>query len=109
MNKLFQEESVFLRPIEKEDLHFIKQWQNDYDISRYTSVDTFIPRSLIEEEKWLENQYTINHKRIFVIVYNEQKVGYILYSGLDLKNRVCWVGVAIGNKEFQNKGIASTA
>lgn len=103
------DKKVKLLPIEKNHLESIQIWQNDYSISRYTSIDTFVPRNMFEEENWFTGQMALNNKRTYMISYLTEIVGFVSYSGLDLKNGVVFISIVIGNQKYRGKGIAKSA
>lgn len=106
---MFINNDIVLMPLEINHLEYIQRWQNDYSISRFTSIDTFIPRNFHEEEKWFDKQMSLTNKRTFIIKYVEDIVGFVSYSGVDLKNGIAYMSIVIGEEKYRGKGIAKTA
>lgn len=100
---------VKLRPIEIEDLKKLHQWRNDENIFSQLAGG-FIPTSKNEMSKWMDNfsKRDINNFR-FIIEYDGHSVGFISLTNVSYLNKNGVLGIYIGESDFQNKGIASSA
>jgi RimJ/RimL family protein N-acetyltransferase len=93
-------EKVILRAIERTDLERCHRWINDPEVSRYLQV--YLPVSLHEEEKWIENPN--QEGNLFAIEVDGTHIGNCGLHNIDWKNRHAELGILIGEKDFQNRG-----
>ncbi|GEM_PF-5533523 len=108
---MLENKGIKLLPLEENHLKLIQEWQNNYDITKYTTVNSFLPKSYNEEKKWFERKNNDPLSKVFiieVIAYSEL-VGFVSYSNLDYRNQKAYLSIVIGNKDFHGKGIASQA
>lgn len=100
---------VTLRPIEKDDLDLLFKWRNDELIFSQLGGGYF-PTSKTEMSKWMENFSKLDRTNIkFIVQYKEIGVGFISLSNTNYINRTSELGLYIGEKNYQGKGIASNA
>ncbi|WP_185807658.1 GNAT family N-acetyltransferase [Lysinibacillus telephonicus] len=106
---MLQNNKIQLKIIEKEDLDLIQKWNNNFNITQYTTLTSFFPRNRDEELSWYERKYKDNSARIFMIVIkeNDTKIGFISFSNLDYRNQKAMLSIVIGEEEYQGKGYAS--
>lgn len=101
---------VGLRPIEYRDLNKLNQWKNDEEIYRYLGGG-FLPVSIDIQNNWMESimDTTGNNKR-FMIENNEgESIGMIGLYKIQWINKICEIGIFIGEKNMQGKGYAKEA
>lgn len=100
---------VVLRPIEFEDLEFVRSLINNPDIEK-TIVGWALPLSRKDEEKWYANYSNTEHAIRYIIQTNQGKViGLTGLGNIDMKNG-CAKGMGIRiSSEVQSKGFATDA
>src|SRR5699024_10454275 len=98
-----------LRPIEKDDLDLLFKWRNDENIFSQLGGGYF-PTSKTEMSKWMDNFSKSDRTNIkFIVQYKEIGVGFISLSNTNYINKTSELGIYIGEKNYQGKGIASSA
>ena len=101
-------QKVCLRPIERSDIPTFVRWFNDPEVTRY--LQTYMPMSLAEEERWFEEYLGDKSQRIFGIVTMDGRlVGNIGLHRIDWKDRQAMLGIVIGEKECWGQGFGSDA
>lgn len=100
---------VVLRPIEFEDLEFIRSLINDPDIEK-TILGWALPLSKRDEEKWYANfSNTQQNIRYIIETFDGEVVGLTGLGNIDMKNGCAkGLGTRIAPK-FQSKGYATDA
>lgn len=98
---------VILRPIEYEDLEFIRTLINNPEIER-TIVGWALPISRKDEEKWYANYSNTEHAIRYIIqTYEGEIVGLTGLGNIDMKNG-CAKGMGIRIlPAVQSKGLAT--
>ena len=108
---LIRGERVFLRPAERDDLPRFVRWLNDADNAQYLSIRS--PMSLPMEEKWFETMLAAQGKSdyhfVICLVEDETPIGTIGLHGISWDNGDAAVGIAIGEKAFQGRGLGTDA
>lgn len=100
---------VKLRPILKTDLKNLNNWKNDEEVYKYLGGG-FNPISIDQHEKWIDNLITIdNQNKRFIIEYDGDSVGMIGLYSINNIYQNCEIGIYIGNRDYQGKGIAKTS
>ena len=100
---------IILRPIEYEDLEFVRSIINNPDIER-TIIGWAVPVSKKDEERWYSN-FSNNERAIrYMIETNDGNVvGLTGLGNIDMKNG-CAKGMGIRiSPEVQSKGLATDA
>jgi RimJ/RimL family protein N-acetyltransferase len=105
-------ERVKLGPIKREYIESFLKWFNDPEITQYLVI--YRPMTRMAEEEWMENLKTRENDILFGIVIpnedgTEKLIGNCGIHRIDWKNRVGEIGIAIGEKESQNKGFGTEA
>lgn len=97
---------VTLRPIEEEDLEFVRSLFNDPDIESMV-VGWSWPVSRFQHRKWFESLPPDSGKMRFVVETPEQgAVGVQMLEHIDWKNRVATTGgIKIARTDLRGKGI----
>lgn len=106
---MFIQNDLKLIPLEWEHLEYIKKWQNDYNISKNTTLDIIVLRNEKEEEEWFKNQIKLSNKRTFIVTVNNKVIGFVAYSSLNFKNGTAELSIVIGEEGYRGKGIAKRA
>ena len=103
---------IKLAPIKREDIDYFLKWFNDPEITQYLLM--YRPMTRMEEEDWIENLKKREDDIHFSIVIpsengSEKLIGNCGLHKIDWKNRVGNAGIAIGEKEYLNKGFGTEA
>lgn len=101
---------ITLRPIQTKDLEKLNKWKNNYDISKNLGSG-FQPISIDQQRNWMENMIDLtgNSRRFIIEEYKGQAIGMVGLYDINFVNRNCDFGIYLGEKEYQGKGIGSTA
>jgi len=105
-------ERVKLGPIKRVYIESFLKWFNDPEITRYLAA--YRPMTRMAEEAWMENLKNRENDIYFSILIpnedgTEKLIGNCGIHAIDWKNRVGEIGIAIGEKEYQNKGYGTEA
>ena len=100
---------VILRPIEFDDLEFIRSLINNPDIEK-TIVGWALPLSKQDEEKWYSSfSNTDKSIRYLIEDYQGNRVGLTGISNIDMKNGCAkMAGIRI-SPDVQSRGLATDA
>ena len=105
--------NVTLRPVKRGDLPYFLEWFNDPEIMQYLNM--YLPMTEMAEEKYIEELGTTRARTdaAFVIEVVEgdstKPIGTIGLHGIDSKDHCATFGIAIGNKDYWNKGYGTEA
>ena len=97
---------VVLRPLEREDLHFVHQMDNNANVMRYwfeEPYETFVELTALYDEH-IHDQT----ERRFVVVGDDKNVGLVELVEIDHVHRRAEFQIVIA-PEFQGKGLAKHA
>jgi RimJ/RimL family protein N-acetyltransferase len=104
-------EHVFLRPAERTDLPIFISWLNDAEVAEHLAIRA--PMSLAAEEAWfdglLERQGKTDYHFVICLRADEKPIGTIGLHALDFVNGTADFGIAIGDKDQQNRGFGTDA
>ena len=103
---------VKLGPIKREYIDSFLKWFNDPEITQYLVV--YRPMTRMAEEEWMENLKNRENDILFGITIlnkdsTEKLIGNCGIHRIDWKNRAAEMGIAIGEKEYQNMGYGTEA
>jgi len=104
--------NVVLRVVEKKDIPLLLLWFNDPEVIQY--LQFYLPLMELQEEKWLEQKSFSENDVVFLIeaIMEDGSLKPIGTCGLheiEWKNRKATAGIAIGDKDFWNKGLGTEA
>jgi len=107
-------EKVLLRPVKRSDIsHFLK-WFNDPEVIQHLNM--YLPMTEMAEEKWIEDLVTRGRAGTdahFVIEAidgdGNTPIGTIGLHGISPKDHGALLGIAIGEKDYWNKGYGTEA
>lgn len=105
-----EQKKITLEPIERFDLGLLKEWRNDPEIMQrtrqwreLTDEDQSVWFETLYKGKWPENlMWTIR-------IDDDERVGVCGLCHTDWIGRSAEVSIYVGDKEWQNKGIATEA
>ena len=101
---------VYLRAFEPEDYKKIYEWKQDNEIAlNYSGVRMF--SSTLNEKKWIEDRVfdKNNISCAICLKENDEFIGCIFLTDIDLINRTSQCPLFIGEKHFWGKGYATEA
>lgn len=104
---------VRLRAVERADLPTIQRWMNDPEILK--RIYTWRHLSVAAEERWLEGLTGSNTDFVFAIEATDGEgvsprfLGTTGIHGVDWKNRLCSVGIIIGEERERGRGFGTEA
>ncbi|PLW99220.1 MAG: GNAT family N-acetyltransferase [Marinilabiliales bacterium] len=109
---ILENNNVFLRAPEPEDLNILYQWENNTNIWQVSQ--TLVPFSKYILKKYIENShldiYEIKQARFIICSTKEKRpVGAIDIFDFDPANAKAGVGILIGSENDYNKAYASNA
>ena len=111
MNKLLENESLFLRAPEPEDLEVLYKWENDTDVWKYGSAISPYSKYVLKQYI-VDAQIDIFHSKQlrFMIVLHEKltPIGTIDLYDFEALNSRCGVGIYI-DQEWRKREFASQA
>ncbi|MDO4505972.1 MAG: GNAT family protein [Spirochaetales bacterium] len=99
---------IYLSPMTGEDAEKYAAFLNDLEVSKgllmsgaYLTVDG--------ERKWLENPNPSCQDYSIIDIEKEELIGSVGLDGIDLLNSTAELGVAIGNRDYWDKGYGAEA
>lgn len=99
-------DKVSIRPLEMEDLKFLHKWRNDKNIFDNLGGGYF-PKSYSEMSEWMPSFVrNTNEQQRFIILYENNVVGFISLTNINHKNGTSELGLYLGEKNYLGKGIA---
>jgi RimJ/RimL family protein N-acetyltransferase len=105
---ILQGEKVSLRPIKESDFDSFFKWHSDIEIRFQTAMHPF-PITERMEKEWFEKVINdiSNKKVIFIVEEDSSKlpIGYFQLTDINYLNRNSMLGIVIGEKEWQRKGL----
>ena len=101
-------EQVLLRPLKETDFENFYKWHLDDKIRFQAGMHPFVISERNERE-WFENVIKdFDNKRVlFSIVYiqTNELIGYFMLNDINLINKNAFLGIVIGEKQFQGLGL----
>lgn len=104
---------VLLRPVRRSDISYFLKWFNDPEVIQYLTM--YLPMTEMAEEKYIEELGTTRARTDapFVIEIIEgdstKPIGTIGLHGINNKDHNASFGIAIGEKDYWNKGYGTEA
>lgn len=104
-------ERVYLRAFEMNDLAVLNKLRNDEELYKYTGGNRYFISSAYDQ-KWIEDKIFNNKTQLYLAVClsaDAQLIGYLSVNDIDLLNRKAqWGGIVIDKNEAR-KGYATEA
>jgi len=101
-------DKINLRPVTESDFIRFYKWHTDGEIRFQTAMHPF-PVTERMETDWFEkvNNDISNKRVIFVVeeIFSKTAIGYFQLTEINFINRNAMLGIVIGEKEWQGKGI----
>ena len=99
--------NVELRKIEKEDLEQLRLWRMQENVTKYMLTDPII--SSEDQLKWFKKISNDDMRADYVILVDNEVVGYYGITNIDKKYKSCEVGFYIGDEKHRGIGVFSKA
>jgi len=99
-----QSKRVGLRLPTKDDIPKFLEWFNDPEVLQFLA--NAMPKTLAEEEEWLERTLKSSGDHVFVIVAKEanKAIGTVGIHSINWRNRNATTGLVIGEKDCWEQG-----
>ena len=101
-------EKILLRPLKETDFEKYYEWHSDDTIRFQASMHPFVVSERNESE-WFENAIKdLSNKRVIfsiVFVETDELIGYFMLNDINLINKNASLGIVIGEKQYQGKGL----
>ncbi len=111
MNVFLDGETIYLRPLEHDDLDLFWQWFADREVVKYSMGIWIFPYSKADTLEWLEQ--TIRDKRVLSLGIVEKTtdrlIGYAGITSISAINRAGEYYLFIGDKQSWGKGYGTAA
>jgi RimJ/RimL family protein N-acetyltransferase len=101
---------IAFRPNNKSDATLLYKWINDPEITQFLKIN--VPKSLQEEEKWIEGHAGRKPGEIIlgiVLLETGQLIGTMGLHKISFVNGTAVTGSIIGEKQYWNKGYGTEA
>ncbi|OIQ29145.1 MAG: GNAT family N-acetyltransferase [Bacteroidetes bacterium MedPE-SWsnd-G2] len=104
-------DTIFLRPLEPEDLDYIYSIENNEALWELSSTQTPYSRYLIKQylEHAHKDIFEVKQLRLLISDYDGNELGLIDIFEFDPKNLKAGIGILISDGSKRNKGIGSEA
>lgn len=109
---MYHGKNVYLSAYKKDDLQNVVDLINDWEIQRTLFPGLISPFCLEDEIEWYErNRQNKERGHSFAIRTTKDNIyiGGAGYHDVNFKNRTCYVGISIMQKDYQNKGLGTEA
>lgn len=104
-------EHIVLRPLKLTDWEKTIQWRNNMTIKQLAMMHPFPITEMVEKE-WYENimKSKSDHTVYFTItLLNDEPIGFISLTNINHTHRNSYLGIVIGEPEWQGKGYGKEA
>ena len=105
---MFEFGDIRFRPYEKEDLQYLHQWENDFELIMYSRSRPMNFRSMIQIEKEYEERMKEEKNLYFIMetITPKEPIGIATIRREEWANvKSADIGTYIGKKELWNKGL----
>ena len=96
---------IKLVPIQQNDLEIIRNWRNSAEISQYMYTNDQISQQ--QQENWFKNIQTDVTQKLWMIEYDDQKIGVANLYNIKQNFKTCYWGFYLGNSSIRGAGIGS--
>ena len=105
---ILKSKNITLRPLQESDFDKYFKWHSDKEIRFQTLMHPYPVTEKLEKD-WLEKVMSdfSNKRYVFSIIHNTDKnlIGYFQLTEVNFINRNASLGIVIGEKEYQGKGL----
>jgi len=109
--ELLKGENIFLRALEKEDLQFLYELENNTNVWEISGTTTPYSRNVLQS--YLENAhrdiYDVKQLRLVLCAYDGKTIGLIDLFDFDPKHRRAGIGIVITKEGDRSKGLGAEA
>jgi len=99
-----ESEKILIRPLEREDLEYLRTWRNDAKLSTYLRGIPYITRE--SQIEWFENYLVDKNTLFFAIVDKDRRATVGSAALYNFNNNSCEVGkIVVGDSSSHGKGI----
>jgi len=111
MNRpLFEGKLIRLVALEPErDAEIIASWGKDSDYQRLLDISPAVRYNARLVRSWYEKEGQQGHAFMIQTLVDGQMIGFIELGGFDWAAGTAWVGIGIGEREYQGKGYGTDA
>ena len=111
MNRpLFEGKLIRLVALEPErDAEIIASWGKDSDYQRLLDISPAVRYNARLVRTWYEKEGQQGHAFMIQTLVDGQMIGFIELGGFDWAAGTAWVGIGIGEREYQGKGYGTDA
>ena len=106
-------EKLVLREYTKEDLPHMREWVNDWEVTRLLSDVFLYPHTMNQTEAFLnlmlENKDETRSMFVLASKDSLEYIGQVSLFKIDWKNRIAELGIVISKKDCQGKGLGKEA
>ncbi len=109
MNVFYEGDRIYFRPLEPGDEPLLRRWVNDPQ--NWATLKNVIPRNELREREWIEKLYQ-NEQEITLgicVKDGDRLVGCCGFRQTRPVERSSVLGILIGEREYQNRGIGTDA
>ncbi len=105
-------EKVGLREVRRSDVEHFLKWFNDPEVVQY--LGQYLPMTEMYEDKWLEGLPDRRERDVHFVITalngdTEIPIGSIGLRGISNKDHTATFGIAVGDKNYWNKGYGTEA
>jgi UDP-4-amino-4,6-dideoxy-N-acetyl-beta-L-altrosamine N-acetyltransferase len=94
---------IAFRKLQIGDKEKVRSWRNLPDVAKYLYSDHYITQT--EHEQWFESIFDNRTVKYWIITYKGEDVGLAWLYDIDDKNKRCYWGFYVANKDVRGKGI----
>jgi RimJ/RimL family protein N-acetyltransferase len=103
---------IYLDAVREDDLPTSARWMADFEVTYHLWTTAVVPLSLEDEQEWFENRDQSSETTFtFYLrtIRDGQLIGLVSLIRYDMHNQIASLGIAIGERDEQNKGYGTEA
>lgn len=97
--------NIKLTEIKHSDIELIRNWRNSDEVAKYMYTDVQITKE--QQENWYKSIQNSTTSKYWLIEYNNQKIGVVNLTGIDLVLQSCYWAFYLGDSSIRGAGIGS--
>jgi RimJ/RimL family protein N-acetyltransferase len=107
---VLQGEKVRLRALTREDMETFWRFSNDFEVELLGGGDPPRPQTLEEQKAWFDEKLSKQKEdAVFAIEVEGKTIGSCGLWRFDWTHRLCWMGIAIGERDYWGRGYGREA